>query len=148
MQPWLARFGAEVKHEKNQEEDSLKEHQSRRVTSKASTWMNIWMMIMILMLTGCQCSPRSPMKETDPDHQRLLPEVVQKEERHRTTMKIMENEEGWLKWCHVGCIFVEHRAGWFLGIEHRQKGEAADKRLRRQGKVVKFPQRMRVAQLR
>ena len=49
--------------------------------------MNIWMMNLILMLTGCQCSHRPPTKETDPDHQRWLPEVVQKEELRKAAAK-------------------------------------------------------------
>ena len=56
----------------------------------------------------------SPLQEADPDHQFLVSEVEQMEERSRTIMKRMESEEGLLK-CFMlsGCSWNAAEA--FLG---------------------------------
>ena len=63
--------------------DTINDH-THRLTRQAIWWTFGWR----------SWSAPSPMEETDPDHQYLMSEEEQKEERHRTRMRNMKNEEG------------------------------------------------------
>ena len=113
--------------EQRQRMQRIRYHRKSRLQAgKAMTWMNIWMMLLILMQTGCQCSHFSPLRrKRQIQITALVAEVAQKEERHRTRMKTTGNEERWIRCvmlngssCGTEKAFLEDRGaelGVFLG---------------------------------